>query len=216
MGVCLPSPGRADAQKLKKRRRSIPARSTRRNGETRGQRLRVGEGRAQPEQARQVVLDRRLVVRLLAELPAEPCDQARARSPRRWSPSDRRRTRPARSRRCRGRSRFSIAERIGAARNPAARVPARTTSSCCCAADSWLVDVLNTISDRMSDWSSGGVLASRSSGSCSGPKMLTRVSTPEITRVHRDVDLGVQIAAEVDRARLDRRRSGVPETRRCR
>jgi hypothetical protein len=50
-------------------------------------------------------------------------------------------------------------------------------------ADSWFVDVLNTISDRMSDWSSGGVLASRSSGCRIGPKMLTRVSTPEITRV---------------------------------
>ena len=77
---------------------------------------------------------------------------------------------------------FSIAERIGEARKPAASVPARTISSCSCADDSWLVEVLNRINDRMSDWSSGGVLARRSSGSCIGPKMLTRVSTPEMTR----------------------------------
>ena len=41
------------------------------------QRLRVGERRAQTEEAGQVVLDRRLVVAFLPELPAEPGDQPR-------------------------------------------------------------------------------------------------------------------------------------------
>src|SRR5882672_9308484 len=43
----------------------------------RGERLRVGEGRADPEETGERVLDRRLVVRFLAEFPAEPRDQTR-------------------------------------------------------------------------------------------------------------------------------------------
>ena len=78
---------------------------------------------------------------------------------------------------------FAMAETMGWARNPAASTPARVTNCCCWPAESWLVDVLNTMSERMSDGSSGGVLARRSSGCRRGPKMLTRASTPEITRV---------------------------------
>src|SRR5439155_209217 len=50
------------------------------------------------------------------------------------------------------------ADPLDAAKNPAASVAPRSASSCCCADDNWLVDVLNTIRERMSDWSSGGVL----------------------------------------------------------
>ena len=46
---------------------------------------------------------------------------------------------------------FEIAAMIGWARKPAASTPARATNCCCWAADSWLVDVLKTISERMSD-----------------------------------------------------------------
>src|SRR5690242_12898769 len=44
---------------------------------SRDERIGVGERRPQPKDARQVVLDRRLVVRLGAELPAEPGDHTR-------------------------------------------------------------------------------------------------------------------------------------------
>ena len=46
----------------------------------------------------------------------------------------------------------------GVARNPAARAPALMASSCCCGTVKSLAEVLKTISDRMSDGSSGGEL----------------------------------------------------------
>ena len=61
--------------------------------------------------------------------------------------------------------------------------PALTASSCCCGAVRSLAEVLNTISDRMSDGSSGGVLDRSNSGLRSGPMTATRVNTPLISRV---------------------------------
>ena len=67
-----------------------------------------------------------------------------------------------------------------------------------------LIGRLKTISDRMSDSSSGGVLESASSGRRSVPVMRTRASTPVsgILRVGGDVEdrVELRVAREAQRA----------------
>ena len=139
------------SQKLKNSSRSMPARSTRRK-KIAAQDVCASEKVARSRNSRdRYVLDRRLVVGLLAELPAEARHQAR-----RDLVAD-----GHLRRRCRSRRRLDLEDveaerrsrrrddRLGEeARRPA---PGAHRELLLLAADSWLVEVLNTISDRMSD-----------------------------------------------------------------
>ena len=95
---------------------------------------------------------------------------------------------------------FSSADTSGVAIRPAASVPARTISSCCCAADNWLVELLNTISERMSDSSSGGTLDMCSEGIFQRPEDADAGLDAGNHARHEDVNIRSQIAVEVDRA----------------
>src|SRR5262249_46300671 len=72
-GPCLPS----SCSKAEKHQEVDPRALDAAEGRSRAERLRVGERGAQAEDARELVLDRRFVVRLLPELPADPRDQPR-------------------------------------------------------------------------------------------------------------------------------------------
>ena len=188
MSARVPSVARADRQRRSKTEKqqqvdagALDAPERR----ARVQRLRVGEGRAQPENARQVVLDGRLVVRVLAELPAEPGDQ-----PGRDLLADRSRfgpapkSPPARSRGCRGRSRSRSPTRAASARKPAASVPARDQQLL-------LLRRRQLVGRRVEHDQRQDVGLDRAAAcwraaapaAAAAPKMLTRVSTPEMMRV---------------------------------